>query len=579
MVPSVSDYEDDEVDFLQESICTPIASKESNDLEGDSRKLAIPESDASSAGSFDHSETTSKDDFPVSAFKLHKDNQDAKMSNLRADRASTGHSTFAGTSRSRDVETLRSKEADGVASIPIKMSMVQPSSTVIDPTSMDTPERHEGPTSVVNGLSGPPKTDSTRKSPEACFTEVDSDEEIPSQLSLESVRPPTDSISSPTEMMDDKACLNIRTSNRGRKLLSNDKENIRGSFDEFCDGVASDVESIHTDDSESHGSDVSEVAFNDENMPTSSTYTRSFQAPVSKEAKIITPSTLSKQGPVPTIEAYSYVREPSPSDAAMAKPALPTNTSPPPRSFGTEWRNVYHVPMTSDYALSRAGDSGQYSNLIPPLPSDYYGHVEPAPALRPYTEGPFSSFSEIAGASLGAGLDGVPSQLQTHNPWATSPVPETAPKPTTKVSIDSIVEKPRSSVSETKSTSKLKRKFAEMANDDDQVEESYTCTSIEDAFLDAQPQTIVQKEIASTPEPSDLDVSQISNTPKTVASSERPAKRVKLSLEEHPDVTPVRRHSRTKQFAKYAATAMGGALVGAVGMVGALVALPEGFFG
>lgn len=569
MVPLESDFDDDGVEFLQESACnSKISTEAENGIGGGSRKFSVPESDASSAGSFEHDEPNSKDiEFPSSAFKLHTDSTDVKTSNVRADRPSAGPTPVTGSARSEDIEKLNAEIVDGVASIPTKMPMTHPTAITVDPTSIQTPEAQKSARVELHGTAGLSRTDSAKNSPDIYLTESDSDKDVTSQLSLESSHTPVDSISSPAEIMDDNNKVKITWSNRGCKLSLGGKENTR-CFDEYSDEELSDVESTHTNESDSCGSDISSPVPNDENIPTSSTYPRTFHPTGNQGSAYPGLPTALKYMPVAPGEAFPYARDPSPSDAALAKPSFATNPSAP--RFGTEWNYPCQVPMTSDFAFQRPGGCGEYPSYS--LPDHYYRCQSP-PSLRPYTDGPFSSFQCNVGSSpLTTGLDVVPDHAETQHPLNNpTPATDSVHKPTTKVSIDSIVEKSEVPSPEAHPTSSLKRKHAEITQDDDQVEGSPARSFIEDTFPDAQ----IRME---PPTPMDNSGSTEINIIATEnESSEPPTKKVRLSLEELPH-KPVKKSSRTKQFAKYAATAVGGALIGAVGVVGALVALPEGFF-
>lgn len=510
----------------------------------------------------------------MSAFKLHKDLQDPVLSSIRAESTNTRLVTPTESSRWGDTQKFDQNWLDGVMSTPapIKTSVQLPSSEKTVKCSINKAESEDRLGALPDDPIVFSKKEPVRESVDTGLTDIDSDEAISLRSLSESPCSPIESVSSPVDVTEDSLKDKQAPSNRGRKLEMVDKGNAPSCVLENSDDNASDADSIRTDQSES-SSYVSELGSND-NIPMSTPFSRPLQPIENQENIFPALSSSLRKGPLSGIEAFDLGRHPSPSDAAMAKPAVPP--PPPPHYRSSIWNSPYpHVPMTSDYKFYRPEWASSYANFDRPSSESLYP-FDPSAPIQPYTDGPFSASSNFK-YDFYSQPDPVLDEPKTQRCAYAAPTPHPAAKTPTKFSIDSIVEKPQTSVQEHKTSSSLKRKHAYISNDDEEnVGPQLTQAPTEDIFPDAPipPKLPVDLPSAfetfgtSLPPTSDIEVS----------TSEPPTKRVKLSVEEIPAQQPVRRPSRTKQFAKYAATAMGGALFGAVGVVGALVALPEGFF-
>ncbi|KAL9623863.1 MAG: hypothetical protein Q9160_001855 [Pyrenula sp. 1 TL-2023] len=577
VVPCDSDYDDDEVEFIQESILKPNLPMNSGvHSSRDTRKFSVPESDVSSAGSFNHDEPSKIDELPVSAFKLHKDMQDPITSNIRAESANARLVTPAESSRLYDTEKFNQDLFDAVMSTPTPIKISTPLH-VSEKTAERATNKAESGNRLGTVSDGPTVLlkELTRESVDTGLTDSDSDEAISLRSLSESPCSPIESVSSPVDVTEDSFKDKQGPSNRGRKLEAADKINVPSCGLESFDDSASDGESIHTDRSESSGSDISDTGSNAENIPASPHFPRGLHPFYNQENIYPTPTPPLRKGPLSGIEPFDLGRHPSPSDAAMAKPAVPPPIPPASQYRPSIWNSPYpHVPMTSDYKFYRPEWGTPYSSFDRPPAEALYTFDSSAP-VQPYTEGPFSASSNFKYDFYGH-PDPVFDEPRTQRYSNVASTPNPIPKTTTKVSIDSIVEKPQTTAQE-HLTSSLKRKFADISRDDEESTGSQlTQAPIEDAFPDTQIPADLPADVPSTPEAVESAVSQISDT--EVSTSEPPTKRLKFSVEQNPAQHPTRRPSRTKQFAKYAATAVGGAVFGAVGVVGALVALPEGFF-
>lgn len=95
---------------------------------------------------------------------------------------------------------------------------------------------------------------------------------------------------------------------------------------------------------------------------------------------------------------------------------------------------------------------------------------------------------------------------------------------------------------------------------------------LSDSIPDAQPQNMVQEVGHATSQLTQMSASKTTEEKAQAPDQEPPSKRVKLS-------TPATNSARPRSnFAKYAATALAGAIVGGVGAIATLIALPPEFF-
>ncbi|KAF7508538.1 hypothetical protein GJ744_009087 [Endocarpon pusillum] len=286
------------------------------------------------------------------------------------------------------------------------------------------------------------------------------------------------------------------------------------------------------------------------------------------------------------LPANTLNRAPSPSDAAMAKSCeFPThNSGVPGGQYPYSNSQQWSTPMASAYSSAwpctfdgrshapydeRFGEfSYSYSASCAP------GQV-PSDPLRAYQ----SQLSMLDAQGFpGTKQINRPSCTLPQPPWQPPPVfkpnssinaptavanlPENASKPTAKVSIDSIVERVADEPMP-QNDNKLKRKADDMTSDS--VPESTSMTPNHVAQIEAAepPACRSQSKIASM-----TQVKALQAVPFVTGNEEeRPAKRARTGNET----------GRTS-FATLAATALAGAVVGGVGVVAALVSLPQDFF-
>jgi len=291
-------------------------------------------------------------------------------------------------------------------------------------------------------------------------------------------------------------------------------------------------------------------------------------------------------------------RPPSPSDAAMVKPT-------PDFSFNDMEPNYSWNLATQHWSTAA---TVQKSNL-PPVRPVCESHID-APATYTkahtrYLEGPFSNHtlstymsdptsnfqsSETAHwqpqAYSDMCRDPPPSCVEGHgasglgfahsNAGATSSPATSGPSESfrtaySKVSIDDIVEK----AGERSETTKLKRKYVDICSNEESEVSFSGAESIrrhEESYPDAQPRSMLHEGLSSTSQFSTLSqgnyvpVINPTITDSTVVE-EPPKKKVKIFSE-----------PRGRSFTELAATALAGVVLGGVGTVAALVALPPGFF-
>jgi hypothetical protein len=273
-------------------------------------------------------------------------------------------------------------------------------------------------------------------------------------------------------------------------------------------------------------------------------------------------------------------RAPSPSDAAMAKPsdfpsppsnAFPYNSSQPwmnsvPSAYGPTWPCSYDGRSHGPYD-DRTGFPYSYGGTWPPAQFDpYRPFASPISVLpdqsfnsdRTATSPPLQSYSTDKSQSR--------DQMQGRNiekeVFETVPRPQTIIEPAAKVSIDSTVERTVEEPTPTQ-PSKLKRKADAMISDDvaGAAEESLEGGSISE----------------------NVRFSADSSKVKTVAMAQLKALQNTPSIVEQGQEPPAKRARTVKEgggtsLATLAATALAGAVVGGVGVVAALVALPQDFF-
>jgi hypothetical protein len=285
-------------------------------------------------------------------------------------------------------------------------------------------------------------------------------------------------------------------------------------------------------------------------------------------------------------------RAPSPSDAAMAKPCdfatggagVPGGLYPYTNqqswsnsmtsAYNSAWpcaldgRNHgpyddrfsgFQYPYGASYApgqftcdsfrsypsqMSMLQDQGFNPDKSCTKPLDQSGRVEPAqPKLQPPP------------ISISSGSGNAPPEAPQHL--------RNLPTPAAKVSIDSIVQKVSDEPLSPPNSTKLKRKADEMTNDavaEPASDSPKQVTQVQDIQpLMCPPHS----KIASL-----AQIEAIQNVSSANGSEqERPAKRARTGNE-----------TRKSSFAMLAATALAGAVVGGVGVVAALVSLPQDFF-
>lgn len=285
-------------------------------------------------------------------------------------------------------------------------------------------------------------------------------------------------------------------------------------------------------------------------------------------------------------------RAPSPSDAAMAKPCdfptggagVPGGPYPYPNqqlwsnsmtsAYNSAWpcaldgRNHgpyderfsgFQYPYGASYApgqftsesfrtypsqMSMLQDQGFNPDNSCTKPLDRPGCVEPAqPRLQPPP------------ISISSGSDTAPPEVPQHL--------RNLPIPAAKVSIDSIVQKVSDEPLSPPNTTKLKRKADEMTDDAVAAPASESLKQVAQA-QDLQP-------LMCPPHSKIASLAQIEAIQNVSSASgneqQRPAKRARTGNE-----------TRKPSFATLAATALAGAVVGGVGVVAALVSLPQDFF-
>lgn len=280
-------------------------------------------------------------------------------------------------------------------------------------------------------------------------------------------------------------------------------------------------------------------------------------------------------------------RAPSPSDAAMAKPCeFPThNSGVPGGQYPYSNSQQWSTPMASAYSSAwpctfDGRSHAPYDERFGDFPYSYgascaSGQV-PSDPLRAYQ----SQLSMLDAQGFpGTKQINRPSCTLPQPPWQQPPifklnspvtaptavanVPETASKPTAKVSIDSIVERVADEPMPSQNDNKLKRKADDMTSDS--VPESTSTTPNHVAQIEAAslPACRSQSKIASM-----TQVKALQAVPSVSGNEEeRPAKRARSGNE-----------TGRSSFATLAATALAGAVVGGVGVVAALVSLPQDFF-
>ena len=280
-------------------------------------------------------------------------------------------------------------------------------------------------------------------------------------------------------------------------------------------------------------------------------------------------------------------RAPSPSDAAMAKPCdFPTHNSGVPGgqypySNSQQWSTPMASAYTSAWPCTFDGRShAPYDERFGEFPYSYGANC--APGQVP--SDPLRAYQSQLSMLDAQGFPGTkqinrPSCTLPQPPWQPPPifkpnssingptavanVPENASKPTAKVSIDSIVERVADEPMPSQNDNKLKRKADDMTSDS--VPESTSTTLNHVAQIEAAPPSACrsQSKIASM-----TQVKALQAVPSVSGNEEeRPAKRARTGNET----------GRTS-FATLAATALAGAVVGGVGVVAALVSLPQDFF-
>ncbi|ERF73324.1 hypothetical protein EPUS_03157 [Endocarpon pusillum Z07020] len=288
-----------------------------------------------------------------------------------------------------------------------------------------------------------------------------------------------------------------------------------------------------------------------------------------------------------SLPANTLNRAPSPSDAAMAKPCeFPThNSGVPGGQYPYTNSQQWSTPMASAYSSAwpctfDGRSHAPYDERFGEFPYSYGASCAPGQVpsdpLRAYQ----SQMSMLDAQSFpGTKQINRPSCTLPQPPWQPPPifkpnssmnaltavaiVPENASKPTAKVSIDSIVERVADEPMPSQNDNKLKRKADDMTSSS--VPESTSTTQNHVAQIEAAepPACRSQSKIASM-----TQVKALQAVPSVTGNEEeRPAKRARTGNET----------GRTS-FATLAATALAGAVVGGVGVVAALVSLPQDFF-
>lgn len=284
-------------------------------------------------------------------------------------------------------------------------------------------------------------------------------------------------------------------------------------------------------------------------------------------------------------------RAPSPSDAAMAKPCefQTGDLGSPSDSYLYSNQQSWSNPMTSVYgsAWSCAMDGRNHA----PYDDRFGGYQYPYGAG--YAPGQFTSNSFRAYPSqpsmlghenFNPGSDSIKQvdrssgsempQVPRPSPISISALPgqtpteatcsaHDQPKSTAKVSIDNIVQKVSDAPQSPTNDTKLKRKADEMISDSLVKPTSTTPSKA------TQPQTV--EPTTSLPQSKMASIAPVKAFQAMVTTSHahdgRPTKRARIGND-----------SRKTSFTTLAATALAGAIVGGVGVVAALVSLPQDFF-
>jgi hypothetical protein len=284
----------------------------------------------------------------------------------------------------------------------------------------------------------------------------------------------------------------------------------------------------------------------------------------------------------------SLNRAPSPSDAAMAKSSDFASSGSGMASSSYPYMNPapWSNPLASAYGPNWSctfdgRPHAPYDDRYSSFPYTYGGSCVPGPPspepMRVYQTQmsmfPHQSFDSNENGTSKAYRPGgtgkvqqppnsIPKLPNNDSPEAANPI-QSAPKFVAKVSIDSIVERVPDEPLSSQNDNKLKRKADDMANDK-------LGESAGEGSKQAMPAGEIQPSICPPPLRT-INMAQLKalqTTPSTGDSAEeRPAKRARTGND-----------TGNTSFATLAATALAGAIVGGVGVVAALVSLPQDFF-
>jgi hypothetical protein len=301
------------------------------------------------------------------------------------------------------------------------------------------------------------------------------------------------------------------------------------------------------------------------------------------------PGNFSMQATRLSLPPSSLNRAPSPSDAAMVKSSDLASGGPASMPSGgysyvnpISWSN----PMTSAYsptwpcAFDRRSHP-PYDDRYSAFPYTYSGscvtgHTSletmgvydspitlPSPQSFDFSANVTSKVDRVGGTERTPKVPTLVSKpLMSDSPEVAQPVAN-APKPFSKVSIDSIVERVLDEPSSSPIDNKLKRKADDMASDKGGE-------SITESPRQTKPAGEIEPSICPPPLRT-INMAQLKSLqtlpPLAEAEIERPAKRARTE-----------NGAGKTSFATLAATALAGAIVGGVGVVAALVSLPPDFF-
>lgn len=323
-----------------------------------------------------------------------------------------------------------------------------------------------------------------------------------------------------------------------------------------------------------------------------------------------------------------HPRVPSPSDKALAKP-LESEYADRNSSFASSWGGIQHptllpratsyIPATKEQPnydhltlgksfdpMSRPYFDGPFQRFrepemeAPSLPD--FTHRKEAPQVKTSVErtipathefdyqpwhrlGPQFHFNPCDNRKDTLRPQSYESTKQVYN-WRAGPGGATAAQdPVSRVSISDIVAESDREFNVRNLGKRLKRKASEMEKGPEYTvpengakeataggngaDESSRLT---DSIPDAQPQDVIPQDGYETSQLTELSTTKAAKQDTQTLDEQPPRKRMKMTTE-------ATNASRPKSnFTKYAATALAGAVVGGVGTLAALVALPQEFF-